>query len=88
MVVIFCERSRYSAPLIRIPDSAPFPTPTISAAGVATPNAHGQAIIITATKASKPVTKSPITKYHNKNVATAAKTTEGTNFAAMESAIL
>ena len=52
MVVNFSALSRYSPPLIKIPASAPFPTPTMSAAGVATPNAQGQDIISTATDAN------------------------------------
>ena len=40
--------SRGSPPLIKTPFSAHFPVPTIIAVGVANPNAHGQAIINTA----------------------------------------
>ena len=46
--------SRLSASLIRIPISAPFPIPTMMAVGVASPKAHGQAIIRTVTAASNP----------------------------------
>jgi len=42
--------SKASAFFIRIPFSAPLPVPTIMAVGVANPNAHGQAMIKTATK--------------------------------------
>ena len=43
--------SRISGPLIRMPSCAPRPVPTISAVGVASPSAHGQAMISTATAA-------------------------------------
>ena len=45
--------SRLSPPLIRMPFSAPFPVPTMTAVGVARPRAQGQAMIITATKLSR-----------------------------------
>ena len=45
-----------AAPLrIKIPFSAPFPLPTISAVGVASPNAHGQAMTSTATAAKRAI---------------------------------
>lgn len=71
--------------MIKIPASAPFPTPTIKAAGVTIPIAHGHAMINTATKESKPVIKLPKTRYHIANDATATDTTTGTNFAETES---
>ena len=43
--------SRISGPLISRPSWAPRPVPTISATGVASPSAHGQAMISTATAA-------------------------------------
>ena len=43
--------SSTSGPWIRIPSCAPRPVPTISAVGVASPSAHGQAMISTATAA-------------------------------------
>ena len=43
--------SRISGPLISSPSCAPRPVPTISAVGVASPRAHGQAMISTATAA-------------------------------------
>ena len=43
--------SSTSGPLIRIPSWAPRPVPTSSAVGVASPSAHGQATISTATAA-------------------------------------
>jgi len=87
-VLIFSDRSRYSAPLIRIPASAPFPTPTIRAAGVAIPIAQGQAIINTAINESNPIMKLPITKTHTIKDKIETRTTAGTNFADIESTIL
>ncbi len=43
--------SSTSGPLIRMPSWAPRPVPTMSAVGVASPSAHGQAMISTATAA-------------------------------------
>ena len=43
--------SRISGPLIRMPICAPRPVPTMSAVGVASPSAQGQAMISTATAA-------------------------------------
>ena len=43
--------SSTSGPRIRIPSCAPRPVPTISAVGVASPSAQGQAMISTATAA-------------------------------------
>ena len=43
--------SSTSGPLTRIPSWAPRPVPTISAVGVASPSAHGQAMISTDTAA-------------------------------------
>ena len=48
---------------INIPSFAPIPEPTISAVGVAKPNAHGQAITNTATLMPIALLKSP-EKYH------------------------
>ena len=42
--------SSASPPLIRMPASAPRPVPTMIAVGVASPSAHGHAMISTATK--------------------------------------
>ena len=44
IVSIWWVTSKASPPLINTPYSAPFPVPTIIAVGVASPNAHGQAI--------------------------------------------
>ena len=43
-VVILLIRSRMSPPLINTPNEAAMPVPTITAVGVASPSAHGQAI--------------------------------------------
>src|SRR6266511_3536042 len=49
-------RSSTSTLLMRMPSSAPRPTPTMMAVGVASPSAHGQAMISTATAATSPLT--------------------------------
>ena len=54
MVSIPFAVSKLSASLINMPVSAPFPIPTMMAVGVASPSAHGQAIISTVTAASSP----------------------------------
>ena len=51
-VSTLCRRSRASALRKKIPRSAPLPAPTVTAVGVASPRAHGQAIISTATAVS------------------------------------
>ena len=51
---IFFATSRLSASLIRMPFSAPLPVPTMIAVGVASPRAHGQAIISTVIMARSP----------------------------------
>ena len=53
--------------------------------GTAIPRAHGQAITMTATAASKPRTESPITNHQTKKVATANTITLGTKTLEMES---
>ena len=58
-VVNLRARSSTSPPRMRIPASAPLPTPTMSAAGVAMPSAHGQAMMSTAMNASSPCGKLP-----------------------------
>ena len=52
-----CADSRLSASLINIPFSAPLPTPTIIAVGVAKPKAQGHAITNTVTMANSPCVK-------------------------------
>lgn len=43
-VITLWARSNGSPPLIKIPFNAPIPVPTITAVGVASPRAHGQAM--------------------------------------------
>lgn len=64
--------SRVSPFLIRIPNSAALPTPTVTAVGVAKPNAHGHAttkIEIKVVSANNKVESN--TKYYNMNTTTA-----------------
>ena len=72
--------SRASPPLIRIPCSAPRPVPTMIEVGVASPIAHGQAMISTATKfesASVKAGSGPNTS-QTTNVTAASAMTTGT----------
>ena len=71
--------SSTSGPLISRPSWAPRPVPTISAVGVASPSAHGQAMISTATAAvNANVALSPVPS-QKPSVATASAMTTGTN---------
>ena len=81
----FLANSRLSASFIKIPFSAPLPTPTIIAVGVANPNAQGQAITKTVTAANNPCTipLSPPKKNHNINVRMAMPITTGTKIPAI-----
>ena len=72
-------RSSTSPPLIRIPSSAPRPVPTMIAVGVASPRAHGHAMINTATAAVKASFDVPPNSSHPKRVATEISRTTGTN---------
>ena len=54
-VSIFSKRSSASAFLISTPACAPRPTPTMIDIGVARPSAQGQAMISTATAATRPI---------------------------------
>ena len=49
-----CAFSRGSAPLMRMPLEAPTPVPTMTAVGVASPSAHGQAIASTVSAIRNP----------------------------------
>ncbi len=70
--------SSTSGPLIRIPSWAPRPVPTSSAVGVASPRAHGQAMISTATAAAN-ANEAPLpAPSQNTSVATARTITIGT----------
>ena len=70
-------RSSASGPLIRMPSSAPRPVPTISATGVASPSAHGQAMISTDTNASRAIDSrwsTGASTYHSTKLAMAMAT--------------
>ena len=87
-VCTFSINSIASAFLIRTPAWAPRPTPTMTDIGVASPSAHGQAIISTATALTIAWAKrgSGPTNHQMKNVITAMPMTAGTNHAATLSA--
>ncbi|CFE47818.1 Uncharacterised protein [Mycobacterium tuberculosis] len=85
-VSIFFDASSTSPPLTRIPSSAPRPVPTMMAVGVARPNAHGHAMISTATAAVIPATGLAAISVHPAKVATATPMTAGTNTAETRSA--
>ena len=69
--------SSTSGPLISSPSWAPRPVPTISATGVASPSAHGQAMISTATAAvNANVALSPVPS-QKPSVATASDDHDG-----------
>ncbi len=63
---------------MRIPSCAPRPVPTMSAVGVASPSAHGQAMISTATAAEKAAVASPVTTSQPASVASESTSTIGT----------
>ncbi len=70
--------SKASPLLIKTPFSAPFPTPTIIAVGVAKPIAQGQAIIKTAIKTVRANKNPNPAKYQTKNEILAITITAGT----------
>ena len=70
--------SRASPLLIRTPFSAPFPTPTIMAVGVANPIAQGHAIIKTAMKITSEKVNPIPRRYHKINDTVAVMITAGT----------
>jgi hypothetical protein len=74
--------------LIRIPASAPLPVATITAVGTASPIAHGQAMISTATAAVKARTSaaSGVAMNHTTKVAIAIEITTGTKTPLIRSA--
>ncbi len=78
IVSMSSARSRYSPPLIRMPFSAPRPVPTITAVGVASPNAHGQAMTSTAIVRKRTSFDGSPKNVHAANVRRAAATTPGT----------
>ncbi len=78
--------SSTSGPLMRMPSWAPRPVPTSSAVGVASPRAHGQAMISTATAAVNSAPVGAPVPSQNPSVATARAMTMGTNTAEIRSA--
>ena len=76
--------SSTSGPRITMPSWAPRPVPTMSAVGVASPSAHGQAITRTATAAGKAAAGS--TNNQATSVSSAIPITTGTNTADTRSA--
>ena len=79
-------RSRTSGPRMRMPSWAPRPVPTMSAVGVASPRAHGQAMMRTATAAVNASAGSPVARSHPASVATEIAITTGTKTADTRSA--
>ena len=71
--------SRISGPLITMPSFAARPEPTNRAVGVASPNAHGQAITSTDTAAVKAAPTLPVTSSHPIRVRAEMPSTVGTN---------
>ena len=65
---------------MRIPYSAALPTPTVTAVGVARPNAHGHATTsIEIRQVSANSNPEPATKYHNRNTMIAIVKITGMN---------
>ena len=85
IVVIRRVCSSTSGPLIRIPSWAPRPLPTMSAVGVASPRAHGQAMISTATAAVNAADASPVSASQPTSVASEIAITIGTKTAEIRS---
>ncbi len=71
--------SRASASLMRMPWRAATPVPTMTAVGVASPRAHGQAMTRTATALRMPASQLPVPKPQAASVTSATATTAGTN---------
>ena len=87
-VANFPARSSDSVFRKRMPRCAPMPVPTITAVGVASPNAHGHAMTSTATNRSiAGVNPSPTQSHHARNVTKAIPMTTGTNTLATASAM-
>ena len=78
--------SSTSGPLIRMPSWAPRPVPTIRAVGVASPRAHGQAMIRTATAAVNAAVSPASAPIQNPRVATDSAITIGTKIPETRSA--
>ena len=86
IVSIRRARSSTSGPLIRTPSCAPRPVPTMSATGVASPSAHGQAMISTDTAAVKASAAEPPNASQPASVSSERTITTGTKIAEMRSA--
>ena len=84
-VSIFLAVSRLSASFIRMPRSAPLPMPTMMAVGVASPRAHGQAMMSTVTNASSPCVNPlcPSSNIHAMKESTAMPIITGTKIPAI-----
>ncbi len=82
------SRSSASPPRMRMPNSAARPVPTRIAVGVASPSAHGQAMMSTVTSATvaKMTAGAGPKSNHATNAAMAMTITTGTNTPAMRSA--
>ena len=78
--------SSISGPLIKMPSWAPRPVPTSSAVGVASPIAHGQAMISTATAAVNAASAGCPAASHPISVTMAIPMTTGTKTAEIRSA--
>ena len=88
MVEMSPARSSAAPPLMSTPSSAPFPVATITAVGTASPIAHGQAMISTATAAASARTNPPLppATYQVRNVPSDISITTGTNTELIRSA--
>ncbi len=80
------DRSKTSAPLKSTPSSAPRALPTMMAVGVASPRAHGQAMMSTATAARIASEMSAPLASHTPRVTAAMATTTGTKIEETRSA--
>ena len=87
-VSALARRSSDSASWISTPSRAPRPTPVITDTGVASPSAHGQAMMSTDTAATRALASEGAgpNAVQTANVTTAATPTAGTNQAATASA--
>ena len=86
-VLIFSACSSAAAFLTSTPACAPRPVPTMMAVGVASPNAHGQAMTSTATAWINAVTNSAVNHQVIPNVTILMATTTGTKIPDMVSAM-
>ena len=86
IVSAFPAVSRVSADLIRIPSDAAFPVPTITATGVARPNAHGHEMTRTEIATPSANENSAPTKIQMQKTIRAISITAGTKIPATRSA--